>query len=194
MNVPDLARRSGLSKEAFYQGFKDPQWAPTRSKRARVAMALGVSEQWLMSGGSELTPLDTSDVIEIPYFSFPRPSAGFGEDYFEGYPDGKSFMTRQARESGIGPFVACRASGTSMEPQIMRDSLMVLDLGDKTPISSKIYVFRLAGEVFVKQWASMGRPGQGRLQSANSNYPPIDVTEEHDLECIARVVAATNEF
>ena len=201
MNVPELALKSGLTKEAFYQGFKDPAWAPSRSKRAGVAKALGVSEAWLMSGVSEGIRPNVSEVRplsqmpEIPLYDMQRISAGEGATLVYDEPLEQRAIAPEFVQMARGRLAMIRAEGASMEPLIHDGAELIVDFHAITEPRPGIYVIQVDNQLSVKDIEML--PGRVLVvKSRNPAYLDQTFTESSTLtvRIVGRVLGQQQKF
>lgn len=69
--------------------------------------------------------------------------------------------------------LAVSIRGTSMEPMMFEDDLVVIDRSDIKPINREIYAINFDGEACVKQLIFRG--GQWYLHSLNPDHKPVNV-------------------
>lgn len=81
--------------------------------------------------------------------------------------------------------IALRVRGSSMEPMLFEDDVVVIDTSDQRPISREIYAVQFDGDACIKQLLNKG--GQWYLHSLNPDHGPINV-RSGQLDIIGRVV------
>lgn len=81
--------------------------------------------------------------------------------------------------------LAMRVRGSSMEPMMFEDDLVVINTADKQPISREIYAVNFNGEACIKQL--LNRSGQWYLHSLNPDFKPINV-RSGQCDIVGRVV------
>jgi len=69
--------------------------------------------------------------------------------------------------------LALRVRGTSMEPMLFEDDVVVIDKSDNKPISREVYAVNFNGEACIKQLIYRG--GQWYLHSLNPDHGPVNV-------------------
>jgi transcriptional regulator with XRE-family HTH domain len=69
--------------------------------------------------------------------------------------------------------LAMRVCGSSMEPMLFEDDVVVINTADTRPISREVYAVNFDGEACVKQLLHQG--GQWYLHSLNPDFGPINM-------------------
>jgi phage repressor protein C with HTH and peptisase S24 domain len=99
------------------------------------------------------------------------------------------------RVTGVNNLRAWKVAGDSMEPVIAEGGIVLIDEGITKPERGKIYVARVRGELFIKEY--QGRDvGKDVWISRNQNYRPmeIDLEGHEDYKVIGRVVWTGREL
>jgi phage repressor protein C with HTH and peptisase S24 domain len=178
------------------------------------AAALGVSALWLETGkgsmgleslAAESTPPfvetdhdlagrpvragDEGDTVAIPRVKL-RLRAGIAN--YDTEPDmngdGHEVVPRQILTSlGLNEqnLMAVRVRGTSMEPMMFEDDVVIIDKSDTKPISREVYAVNFDGDACVKQLLYRG--GQWYLHSLNPDHGPVNV-KSGQCSIVGRVV------
>jgi len=81
--------------------------------------------------------------------------------------------------------LALRVRGTSMEPMMFEDDVVIIDTSDTKPISRELYALNFDGEACVKQLLHRG--GQWYLHSINPDHAPVNV-KSGQCSLVGRVV------
>jgi len=81
--------------------------------------------------------------------------------------------------------LAVRVRGTSMEPMLFEDDVVIIDKSDTKPISREVYAVNFDGDACVKQLLFKG--GQWYLHSLNSDHKPVNV-KSGQCSIVGRVV------
>jgi phage repressor protein C with HTH and peptisase S24 domain len=81
--------------------------------------------------------------------------------------------------------LAMRVRGTSMEPMLFEDDVVVIDKTDTKPISREVYAVNFDGEACIKQL--LYRAGQWYLNSLHSDHGPVSV-KSGQCSIVGRVV------
>jgi DNA polymerase V len=119
-----------------------------------------------------------------------RVQAGFpspAESYIEGSID----LNRDLQVNKLTTFYV-RVIGDSMEPDIMQNSLILVDRGVEAH-EGDIVVACVNAEMCVKE-LSFGDDGRIYLLSRNPKYPPIEVREGDSFEVWGTVLHSINSF
>lgn len=86
-----------------------------------------------------------------------------------------------------------RVKGDSMEPVISEGSVVLIDEADTTPQKGRVYVARMDGEQFIKEFGGKDA-GSDYWISANPVYKPIQIQAHQDYAVIGRVLWSAKEF
>jgi len=81
--------------------------------------------------------------------------------------------------------LAMRVRGTSMEPMLFEDDVVIIDKTDKRPINREIYAVNFEGEACIKQL--LFRHGQWYLNSLHPDHGPVTV-KSGQCSIVGRVV------
>jgi transcriptional regulator with XRE-family HTH domain len=81
--------------------------------------------------------------------------------------------------------LAMRVSGSSMEPMLFEDDVVIINTADRRPISREVYALNFDGEACVKQLIHRG--GQWYLHSLNPEFGPINM-RSGQCDIVGRVV------
>lgn len=81
--------------------------------------------------------------------------------------------------------LAMRVRGTSMEPMMFEDDVVIIDRSDTKPISRELYAVNFDGEACIKQLLFRG--GQWYLHSINPDHSPVNV-RSGQCSIVGRVV------
>lgn len=129
------------------------------------------------------------DVVEIPRVKL-RLRAGVAR--FDTEPDlsadGHELVPRALLVTlGLDPrnLIALRVRGTSMEPMMFEDDVVIVDKSDTKPISREVYAVNFDGEPYIKQLYLKG--GQWYLHSVNPDFGPVNL-KSGQCSIIGRVV------
>ena len=156
----------------------------------RAFLALSESDrQAFLRFGKELAQLQDSeeppqqpwaDVIPTTLLKtryFARPSAGPGNDIFDGQEEVEVVDTPQARQADF----VLQISGNSMEPMYKDGDQVLIQSGtDVDP--GQIGVWLVDGNVYIKQRLEHG------LHSLNPEYPDVPLNKNSDIHCYGRVI------
>jgi phage repressor protein C with HTH and peptisase S24 domain len=81
--------------------------------------------------------------------------------------------------------LALRVRGTSMEPMMFEDDVVIIDTSDTKPISRELYALNFDGEACIKQLLHRG--GNWYLHSINPDHEPVNV-RSGQCSIVGRVV------
>lgn len=202
-SAAELARRSGISDRSI-RGYIAGETEPKADVVVRLAVAAGVSVEWLLTGEGE--PLVTGrggapreGYVHLPLYDV-RAAAGGGRSVDEE----RVVNVLAFREDWIRSELRARpqdlsliyVEGDSMEPLLRSGDIILVDHTDTEARREGIYVMRLDGALVVKQVQRL--PGAVlRLVSANPAYEPFTLRLEgldESAAIIGRVVWACRRF
>jgi SOS-response transcriptional repressor LexA len=184
-----FSRRTGLPQGTVSKYLSaGGSTAPRLDIVARMAEALGVTLDWLVTGRGE-GPADQS-VVRIPRYDV-QLAAGAGSwnegrRLVEDIPITRSFLDQLGRSSAAH-LTFLQARGDSMEPTIADRAFMIVDEAVAQPFDD-VFAFVLAGEARVKRFR---RLADGlMLISDNPAYPPetLKTTDMKRLQIIGQVL------
>lgn len=150
--------------------------APRGQSLTRLAEALGVSAEWLMTGDGNIAPPDKQAhdaKVRAPLISWV--SAGV-----MAFPDVSEEMIGWVEETGLDPdgdWIALRVVGDSMDRISPPESIIFVDRRDKVLVPNACYVISNGdGEATYKRF----RPNPMRFEpvSTNPNHETIYPTRE----------------
>ncbi len=181
MKAADLARSAYLTQGAISQ-WSSGDVAEKHAKAStaiRIAKALNVNVEWLISGEGPKRPGDASRPTGLVYVKFPvtaRASAGYGAtnpDYEE--VEGLSFLPESLRRKGLfaANCGAVKVSGDSMYPRIKDGDVVLYDETERAIKDGRVYVIRWGDEDSVKR-LFRELDGKVRVVSDNSAAGYVD--------------------
>lgn len=208
----ELAKRSGLNQSTISDLEVGKSQGTTYL--ATLASALGVNALWLETGKGTMTPesgpaspgspfvqydgpiensrpvrVGEPDTVAIPRVKL-RLRAGVAQ--FETEPDlgvdGNELIPRAIVESlGLNPvnLMAIRVRGTSMEPMMFEDDVVIIDKSSCSPINRELFAINFDGEACIKQMIYRGN--QWYLNSINPDFAPVNV-KSGQCSIVGRVV------
>lgn len=142
-----------------------------------------------LAGARRVRADDNPDTVQIPRVKL-RLRAGVAQ--FDTEPDqGKDGHEDVPRtvlvDLQLDPahLLAMRVRGTSMEPMMFEDDVVVIDTSDRKPINRELYAVNFDGEALVKQLLFRG--GQWYLHSINPDEGPVNV-RSGQCSIVGRVV------
>lgn len=213
MTQKELAKKVGLAQASLSELETGESQGTTMI--ASFAAALGVSALWLETGKGPTTPelhvvgspgspfverpgelsdarpvrAGEGDSVEIPRVKL-RLRAGVAN--YDTEPDmngdGHELIPRElltALGLKAANLLAVRVRGTSMEPMMFEDDVVIIDKSDTKPISREVYAVNFDGDACVKQLLFKG--GQWYLHSLNSDHKPVNV-KSGQCSIVGRVV------
>lgn len=148
-----------------------------------------VPHEGAVEGAKPVRVADAPDIVQIPRVKL-RLRAGVAT--FDTEPDmngdGHEDIPRHilvALQLDPANLLAMRVRGTSMEPMMFEDDVVVIDKTDTKPISREVYAVNFDGEACIKQLLFRG--GQWYLHSLNPDHSPVNV-KSGQCSIVGRVV------
>lgn len=203
-----LAKLSGVTQGTI--GNLESGLRSSARRIVDIATALDVDPVWLANGGAQAKSSAPAapEELDSPFTNTLRVRVGdepeaipvrrveiklrAGFTGYETVPEvedgGVLHVPRAVIESQrLTPheLLAVRVRGCSMEPLLFEDDTVVIDTGDKQPISRELYAVNFKAEACVKQLVHEG--GQWYLRSMHPDHPPVNV-RSGECEIIGRVV------
>ena len=169
---------------------------PKISRVAQIAIACGVSLDWLITGTGEMV-LDAStnwDTTQVPKYAISA-SAGNGsiinfEEIIENIPVSTVKLHRLNIQPNLAFFID--VIGDSMEPLIPdRATVLAERMNEYTHVLNGVYLFRLDGELYVKYLERGNHFPDTIIRSENPSYEPRFIRPNKaatSLEVVARVI------
>lgn len=196
LNQEQLAERCGVSKtsQVNYETGKRSPDIPYLT----LAMQLGVDVMYVIAGGGQRDPSD-STYVSVPLLNI-RASAGGGainEDETHHEEQGLAFQKAwlDQRRLSHQALRVIEVKGRSMEPVLTDGDRVLIDLSDTRPRSGYVYVLRQGEELLIK-YCQLMPGGVIRVSSANAQFATYDVflNESPDVVIVGRVVASMHEW
>jgi phage repressor protein C with HTH and peptisase S24 domain len=201
LSIQQLSRKAGIAPTTLYDLERGDQKSTT--KLPLIADATGYESAWLQTGqgnkSAEKLPdtqnkdenLASEPTLTIPYYNEVKASAGHGY-----VPLDEADVTlmriakRQLERHGVPSKYAAlvQVDGDSMSPTIEHRDTLLVDMADREPRESRIYLVRIEEVLMVKRIQRI--PRGVRLLSDNAAYPPIEIMDgeqREDIEMIGRI-------
>lgn len=207
MRAIELARQSGLSKQAVSLMLNGTTKTLSSTNAQRIARVLRVTTAWLVNGEGPMRQEVTrgaslnlrEELFEIPFLDVAG-SMGPGAvpadhiDTVRAVAVNPAELKKQCSFTQIGNLQIITGLGESMLPTFQDGDPILVDTGIKEVRIDAVYVYELDGELYIKRLQRM--PGRGiRVISDNrSAYDSYDLSDDQ-LERInikGRVVLAWN--
>jgi phage repressor protein C with HTH and peptisase S24 domain len=212
MTLKDLSDAIGIPYRSLQNYISGERGVSVEFLEA-ITTRLGISSDWLLTGVepaflSEKHPIERQTVSisekdRVDFISIPRlavqASAGHGavvEDVVGtgAYAFNRKWLVRRGLNKDHLAIISVK--GDSMEPGFANGDLILIDRAQTIPADGLVFVFRLSGDLFVKNVQTL--PGNKlQLISQNKFYPPItaDLTEDQlTFQVVGRVVASMHEW
>lgn len=194
----ELARRADVLTSFLYDIISGKSSNPSTVKLARVADALGISLNQLVSGTDTIGKTLTPGCISIPRITVNTSAQSAGLVTHE--EEGESYYFR---ESWIKKHLSARVedmrllyiSGDSMEPTLQHQDIVLVDTGKKSPTPPGIFVLFDGMGLVAKRLEYVSDPQSPRIRIVSDN--PHYSTYERSLEetsIIGRVVWFAREM
>jgi len=192
----ELARRTGIPRrtlETYLTGLAEPK----ASRLAAIAMAAGVSLDWLVAGvedkgrATNFSENEDKGWIDVPLYDV-KVSAGHGALLAqERIITALKFRYYSLARKGLrmDELCAVQVTGDSMLPTLSEGDTLLVDCRLQEPVGDDIFVIRL-GEVLLAKRLQRLADGGLRIISDNPLYPPeaIAVADRPQLALLGRVV------
>ncbi|NAZ37184.1 S24 family peptidase [Rubellimicrobium sp. CFH 75288] len=179
IKVPELARRSGVSRDAIYKLLQRPGGTTSADRARRIAAVLGMEDE------AGLHPPSPADTALIPIYDV-RASAGPGQipDEYVAVTDRVSFAMdyiRRVIRADPRRLALITVAGDSMRPLLEDGDLVLIDMGRTVPDVEGLYVFRHGETIHIKRMIRSARAGHVWALPENPAYP----REEYPLDAIS---------
>lgn len=194
-DMRELARKSDVDYGKLAKYFQGGVAQPRGDAVAKLAKALGVTEEWLRSGRGAQAAANSNlstDTVEIAVFDL-KLSAGPGS-WSEDEPEPLRF--KQVHLEWLRSFTRTPgdrlafafAAGDSMYPTINDGDEMLIDMLQRSPSREAIYALRSGDAVMVKRIApDPRRPGHLFISSDNPTGKSWEA-EQGEISVIGRVI------
>jgi len=197
MSQDDFADAVGVSKAAI-GGYERDKQVPGSAVIVSICEKFGIEPSWLLmekgpmrAGESDSAPRQVPacdvDMIYIPLVEA-RLSAGTGS-FETGGESEKRYGFRSdflCRKGQISQMVLMRVVGTSMEPEIHHDDVVLIDQSQRTPAPGALFAVGIMDMVYIKMVDAL--PGKIILKSSNPEYGPLEVDARGDLVDGIRII------
>lgn len=207
--VEQLSKLSGVSTHTL-QGWFAKKTMPKIDACLKVAKALGVSIEYLLTGeetalpddefvkqaefhdakGSVVDGEDGEESVFVPLVR-QRVSAGPGQEFLpaSSFCGNVCILKRMTRGIDPGSLIAARVRGDSMSGIQLNDGDIVVFTRTLTDAGEGIYVISLYGEVRVKRIAFQPSRHQIIILSENPKYSPEEIDEKNEnLRILGKVI------
>lgn len=177
LSMEALAGKVGLKAYQTIQQWENGSTAPSRKRLEKVAGVLGVTVEYLLQG---IEPGQDGTHASIPLVDA-KASAGKGE-LVVSYDTDKVLMFRRdwlaKNDAKPDQTVAFEVRGDSMTDLHIIDGAVVLANRRRTePLSKRVYVLWIDGELFVKQLIKREGAWWARSHNAAKDYPDIQIDD-----------------
>ena len=195
INSTDLAKKSGVLTSFLYDVISGKSNNPSTIKLARVADALGVDLNYLVSGVEENSTSKSGDYVTIPRVVVaPTPDGGnivSREEDGEAYSFRKEWISRHLG-ANIEDLRLLTISGDGMNPSLCHGDTVIIDVSKKHPSPPAIFVLFDGFGLVAKRCEYIGAENV-RITSDNSHYSAYEKSI-NKVEIVGRVVWFAREI
>ena len=185
----DVVRLSGVSKSTF-SDWKSGRSTPKKEKLIKIASALNISLDYLMTGNSSNN--NEAKGARIPVLGYV--AAGLPIDAIEEILD---YEEIPAKLASTGKFFGLKIKGHSMEPSIT-DGDTVIVRSQKTAESGDVVIVQVNGDEATCKQLVITDNGINLISFNSLNYPPMVFTAKQvrdmPVQIIGKVVELRRSF
>ncbi|WP_412507298.1 XRE family transcriptional regulator [Roseovarius sp. SYSU LYC5161] len=198
MSVAKVARAAEVNRSFVYDILRGRSQTPNLDKLTRIADAVKVDREWLLSGKGRVEGDDPitedyhNDFVAIQYASV-RPSMGGGTVVDNEDQPGRNFHFRRAwihdrLKAAPSMLRVMGVQGDSMTPTLNEGDVVLVDMNRRSPIPSGVFVLHDGMGLVAKrlEHVPMSDPPRVRIISDNHQYSPYECTAE-EVNIIGRV-------
>jgi phage repressor protein C with HTH and peptisase S24 domain len=198
MSVADVARAAGVNRSFVYDILRGRSQAPNLERLTRIAKAVKVELEWLLSGkgrvqgGDPITEDYHNEFVAIQYAAA-RPSMGGGAVVEAEDRPGRDFHFRRAwirdrLKAAPSMLRVMAVQGDSMMPSLNEGDVILVDMNQRNPAPPGIFVLHDGMGLVAKrlEHVPMSDPPRVRIISDNPRYSPYECTVD-EVNIIGRV-------
>ena len=198
MSVAEVARAAGVNRTFVYDILRGRSRTPNLEKLSRVAAAVKVEQEWLLSGkgrvsgGNPITEDYNNEFVAIQYAAA-RPSMGGGAIVEDEDRSARDFHFRRAwirdrLKAAPSMLRVMAVQGDSMWPTLNDGDVILVDLNQRNPTPPGVFVLHDGMGLVAKRLerVPMSEPPRVRIISDNTQYAPYDCTSD-EVNIIGRV-------
>ena len=172
MTQAELAKKIGVTSVTVSKW--ELEIAKPKSESAiRICKLFNVSIEWLNYGEEGSSLLNSSNLINIPYFSDVSAAAGDGCDIVSEHSERYFVIERDFLKTKYENVVCIKVEGDSMEPKFQDQSIVFVDLNDKSAKDGAVYIVNHEQMLRIKMLEIT--PNGFLLKSVNKSYSTITV-------------------
>lgn len=177
MTQSELAKKIGVTSVTVSKW--ELETAKPKSESAiRICKLFNVSIEWLNYGEEGSSLLNSNDLINIPYFSGVSAAGGGGCDIVSEHSERYFVMERDFLKTKYENIVCIKVEGDSMEPKFQDQSIVFVDLNDKSAKDGSVYIVN--HEQMLRMKMLEITPNGFLLKSVNKSYSTITIDVETD--------------
>ncbi|MCC6006792.1 MAG: LexA family transcriptional regulator [Rhodobacteraceae bacterium] len=198
MSVAELARAAGVNRSFVYDILRGRSQVPNLEKLTRLAAALKVEVEWLLTGKGGLSgddPIDAgyhNEFVAIQHVGA-RPAMGGGTVIETENTPGRDFHFRRAwirnrLKAAPSMLRVMSVQGDSMLPTLEDGDVILVDMNLRNPAPPGIFVLHDGMGLVAKrlEHVPMSDPPRVRIISDNPRYSPYECTAD-EVNIVGRV-------
>jgi len=198
MSVAEVARGAEVNRSFVYDILRGRSQTPNIDKLNRIADALRVEPEWLLSGKGRVEGDDPitqdyhNDFVAIQYASV-RPSMGGGAVIENEDGPARDFHFRRAwirdrLRAAPSMLRVMAVQGDSMMPTLNDGDVILVDMNQRNPVPPGVFVLHDGMGLVAKrlEHVPMSDPPRVRIISDNHQYSPYECTAE-EVNIVGRV-------
>jgi phage repressor protein C with HTH and peptisase S24 domain len=198
MSVAGLAREAGVNRSFVYDILRGRSQTPNLDKLTRVAAALKVDLEWLLTAngrveGEDPITEDYRNGFVVVQYAAARPSMGGGAVVEDEDRPGRDFQFRRAwlrdrLKAAPSMLRVMDVQGDSMMPTLNDGDVVLVDLNQRNPVPPGIFVLHDGMGLVAKrlEHVPMSEPPTVRIMSDNERYAPYECTAD-EINIVGRV-------
>jgi phage repressor protein C with HTH and peptisase S24 domain len=198
MSVAEVAREAGVNRSFVYDILRGRSQTPSLENLARVATAVKVEPDWLLSGkgrvsgGNPITEDYHNEFVPIQYAAA-RPSMGGGAIVEDEDRTGRDFHFRRAwirdrLKAAPSMLRVMAVQGDSMIPTLNDGDVILVDMNQRNPVPPGVFVLHDGMGLVAKrlEHVPLSDPPRVRIISDNPQYTPYECTAD-EVNIVGRV-------
>lgn len=198
LSVAEVAREAGVNRSFVYDILRGRSHTPNLDKFTRVAQAVKVEVDWLLSGKGQVEGGDPisegyhNEFVAIQYAAA-RPSMGGGAVIENEDQIGRDFHFRRAwirdrLKAAPSMMRVMNVQGDSMDPTLKDGDVVLVDMNQRNPVPPGLFVLHDGIGLVAKrlEYVPMSDPPRVRIISDNQQYSPYECTAE-EVNIVGRV-------
>jgi phage repressor protein C with HTH and peptisase S24 domain len=198
MSVAEVARGAEVNRSFVYDILRGRSQTPNIDKLNRIADALRVEPEWLLTGKGRVEGDDPitqdyhNDFVAIQYASV-RPSMGGGAVIENEDGPARDFHFRRAwirdrLRAAPSMLRVMAVQGDSMMPTLNDGDVILVDMNQRNPVPPGVFVLHDGMGLVAKrlEHVPMSDPPRVRIISDNHQYSPYECTAE-EVNIVGRV-------